>query len=113
MTKKQLEETARRESENSTVSGIALNAVIEGRVKWAHQGAYKIGVCACTAAHGGVVIVRFAPGDQAPHSSAYYWENWWPNARAYLPHDADGLHYKNAAIKAHALLLEEQKKGQQ
>ena len=56
-----------------------INAAVNGDVEWfgGSRAVYRVGLIQRDGCHGGIVLVRFAPGGQAPYTSAYYFEAWF------------------------------------
>ena len=69
----------------------AVNAIANGEsVHVGRKGNYSISVVHADRAHGGIVLVRFAPQGQPPYQTAYYFEEWFFNVNeqaTYAPNE--------------------------
>lgn len=112
-TKAGLEAENRRLSGENGVLHAALNDVLNGEVLWTHKGVYSVGISRATQACGGIVLVKFKQPGQRDYTCAYRWDDWFPTVRDYIPStsDKDALALREAALKAHVILMREQAKA--
>lgn len=84
ISKADLEKRVEQLSSDNCVLSIALNCVMEKECH--HVGTkrgYSVYLCQPTAAHGGIVLVRFNPGGQKAYTSAHYFEAWFSHWEHY------------------------------
>lgn len=71
------ESAYRTASRESTLSAIALNAIVGGEeITTIRKGAYTAKIIRPTSACGGIVVITFRHPGQLPSSSAHYIDEW-------------------------------------
>jgi hypothetical protein len=71
----------RRADASRSVTAIALNELLAGRVTWLERGAYRAGLVRPASPCGGIVLVEWRPQTQAPWAAAYYLEDWYRDVK--------------------------------
>ena len=100
LTKVQLQSKLNDASKDSTVLLMALNDVLNGKIKWFKRGGYSVGISRELSPCGGLVIIR-----SESYASAHYFDEWYSSMRDSTPCDNDGMNLRNLAIAAHGHLL--------
>lgn len=80
-----LENGVREYAKDADLGRTGLNAVLNDNVEWfgGSRAIYRVGLTQRDSCHGGVVLVRFNPGGQAPYTSVHYFEQWFHELKEY------------------------------
>jgi hypothetical protein len=110
-TRAELEQATEQYSRDYFATSQALNAFMRGETSEAwRKGDYTVRACEPNGAHGGIVMVTFAPRDtdQRAHTQCHYFEAWFDCVARHCGDSDEARELRELAYKAQTWIRHEQ-----